>query len=236
MRHNHLTKRADDRDFKLAVEEVLSDHSPMLRFKAGKIVSSPSWVDEMQMPALSLAHEEEPDAMVDHTDDQLARQAVSSKSIPMENEVEDDCWPWVDDGAEDLLVPNNVTEASRHVEEEGESLDNSDDQSATEDLVLCEPPAAQAEMLTLKAGNGGSSEKASTAEVSKGVRQPGVAPKRIGSGTLVPARLTWKPGDPFGEDAEPAGSRFRWEIMLRSACITAACGLLCVWLLHSIFA
>ncbi len=64
----------------------------------------------------------------------------------------------------------------------------------------------------------------------------GAAPKRIGRGTLVRARLTWKPGDPFGDSEETPGSAFRWELMLASACVTAACGLFCVWLLHSILA
>jgi hypothetical protein len=51
----------------------------------------------------------------------------------------------------------------------------------------------------------------------------------------VPARLTWKPGDVFGDGVPGAMQKFRWESMLRAACITAACGLLGVWLLHSIF-
>ncbi len=68
---------------------------------------------------------------------------------------------------------------------------------------------------------------------SDGCRK-GAAPKRIGRGTLVRARLTWKPGDPFGDSEEQSGSVFRWELMLASACVTAACGLFCVWLLHSI--
>jgi len=72
------------------------------------------------------------------------------------------------------------------------------------------------------------------AEAGTGHR--GAAPKRIGQGTLVRARLTWKPGDPFGDSEERPGSDFRWELMLASACVTAACGLFCVWLLHSILA
>lgn len=69
-----------------------------------------------------------------------------------------------------------------------------------------------------------------------GTRSGGAAPKRIGQGTLVRTRLTWKPGDPFGDIGEKPGSEFRWELMLASACVTAACGLFCVWLLHSILA
>lgn len=72
--------------------------------------------------------------------------------------------------------------------------------------------------------------------VSQGVRKPGVAPRRIGSGRLVPARLTWKPGDPFAGRAERAGKPFRWELMLTAACITSASGLGCIWLLRTILA
>lgn len=67
-----------------------------------------------------------------------------------------------------------------------------------------------------------------------GVRGPGIAPKRIGSGRLVPARLTWKPGDPFAASRKTSRSQFRWEVMLTAACVTAACGLGCIWLLRTI--
>jgi hypothetical protein len=74
-------------------------------------------------------------------------------------------------------------------------------------------------------------------EISRlGVSKPGLAPRRIGSGRLVPTRLTWKPGDPFADAPRRARRRFRWEMMLTSACITAACGLCCVWLLRTLLA
>ncbi len=64
-----------------------------------------------------------------------------------------------------------------------------------------------------------------------GVRRPGAAPRRIGSGALVPAKLTWMPKDPFGNGIrKQPTSRFRWELMLTAACITAGIGLACVWL------
>jgi hypothetical protein len=66
--------------------------------------------------------------------------------------------------------------------------------------------------------------------------RPAVAPKRIGSGCLVPARLTWKPRDPFAAGGRSGMERFRWELMLTSACITAVCGLGCVWLLRTLLA
>lgn len=66
--------------------------------------------------------------------------------------------------------------------------------------------------------------------------QPSVTPKRIGSGELVPARLTWRPGDPFGDTGDSGLRRFRWDLMLTSAGVTAACGLACIWLLRTLLA
>jgi hypothetical protein len=62
------------------------------------------------------------------------------------------------------------------------------------------------------------------------------APPRIGSGRLSTAKLTWKPGDPFGGSKEPRSGRFRWEVMLTTACVTALCGLACIWMLRAILA
>lgn len=64
----------------------------------------------------------------------------------------------------------------------------------------------------------------------------GTAPRRIGDGKLVPARLTWKPGDPFGQPTRNSRKTFRWELMLTTACVTAACGMLCIWLLRTVLA
>lgn len=69
-----------------------------------------------------------------------------------------------------------------------------------------------------------------------GFAQPTITPKRIGSGELVPARLTWRPGDPFGDTGESGMRRFRWDLMLTSAGVTAACGLACIWLLRTLLA
>ena len=67
-----------------------------------------------------------------------------------------------------------------------------------------------------------------------GVRRPGTAPKRIGSGRLVPVRLTWKPRDPLAGPTASQRSHFRWDTMLTTACIMAACGIGGIWLLRSI--
>ncbi len=68
-----------------------------------------------------------------------------------------------------------------------------------------------------------------------GIRRTGGAPKRIGSGALVPAKLTWMPKDPFGAGVkEKPVSRFRWELMLTAASLTAVGGLVVVWLLKTV--
>ncbi|MBX3396007.1 MAG: hypothetical protein KF841_11635 [Phycisphaerae bacterium] len=65
----------------------------------------------------------------------------------------------------------------------------------------------------------------------------GGLPKRIGSGSLVPAKLTWMPKDPFGNGVrEKSAPRFRWELMLTSACITTVCTLAIIWLLRAVAA
>lgn len=76
---------------------------------------------------------------------------------------------------------------------------------------------------------------APAADVARqGAGQPGHPPRRIGRGLLVPARLTWKPGDPFGGEGEHAAESFRWDAMLTSACVTAVSGLVFIWLLRSV--
>jgi len=61
-------------------------------------------------------------------------------------------------------------------------------------------------------------------------------PKRIGGGRLVPTRLTWKPGEPAGLAKPRPKASFRWDTMLTTACITAVCGMGCLWLLRTILA
>ncbi len=69
-----------------------------------------------------------------------------------------------------------------------------------------------------------------------GTARCSLAPRKIGRGRLVPVRLSWKPGDPFATPPKRKQRQFRWEVMLTSACITAACGLVCVWLLKTLLA
>ena len=115
-----------------------------------------------------------------------------------------------------------------------------------EEPTLGEPVISDADMATMREAMGDRQSAKmrplptlpSPGSIAKiGEQKTGTAPKRIGSGRLVPARLTWKPGDPFaGTVNRLAKRRFRWEIMLTSASITAASGMGCAWLLRAIFA
>ncbi|MBI5764860.1 MAG: hypothetical protein HZA51_15190 [Planctomycetes bacterium] len=105
------------------------------------------------------------------------------------------------------------------------------DHSAVEDVVLSNPLESLEEV-----------DESSNADAPVAVSKPaavvgsqrGPIRHRIGSGKLAPTKLNWKPGDPFGcsDDAR----RFRWEVMLTTACVTAMCGLTCIWLLRTILA
>lgn len=61
-------------------------------------------------------------------------------------------------------------------------------------------------------------------------------PKRIGDGRLVPTRLTWRPGEPRVSERLQARTTFRWDTMLTAACLTAVCGMGCIWLLRTLLA
>lgn len=174
-------------------------------------------------------------------------------------------WPDETADAVDLLVGPTEDEASPTAEAEpgrkpnaGEPMGfdrvwQSDDQGAAKDIILSHPqPAVAADTKAADTSGhdtGSAAEPPSTVTgkpmpklpprgdiASLGVRKPGVAPKQIGSGRLVPARLTWKPGDPFAGSKKTKPNQFRWEVMLTSACVTAACGLGCIWLLRTILA
>jgi hypothetical protein len=65
---------------------------------------------------------------------------------------------------------------------------------------------------------------------------PVEVPHQIGGGKLVPTKLTWRPGDPFGDSVKVRKGAFKWETMLTTACVTAACGMACIWLLRTVLA
>lgn len=71
------------------------------------------------------------------------------------------------------------------------------------------------------------------AEPAAAPEKKAAPPVRVGSGQLQPTKLNWKPGEPFGDSAA-ASRRFRWELMLTTACGTAACGLAGIWLLRTL--
>lgn len=111
------------------------------------------------------------------------------------------------------------------------------DHSAVEDVVM-ENPLVEAMELD-EANEEAQPIQTLVASASKPAATLGVqrhpVPQRIGSGKLAPTKLNWKPGDPFGCSEDPA-RRFRWELMLTTACVTAMCGLTCIWLLRTILA
>lgn len=111
-----------------------------------------------------------------------------------------------------------------------------------EAFTLAEQPAALDESAAITDVSVASNEEPAPAILEAESRPvaaslPGAhrMPPAIGSGKLVPARLTWKPGDPFAASAA-VRRRFRWDLMLTTACITALCGLTAMWLLRAVLA
>lgn len=79
--------------------------------------------------------------------------------------------------------------------------------------------------------------EAAAAHAAKSARKAHETPKRIGGGKLIQPRLTWKPGDPFADPNRTDGmpGRFRWELMLSTACGTAVFGLAFFWIMRMVF-
>jgi hypothetical protein len=136
------------------------------------------------------------------------------------------------------------------LEDDGEILLSEDefvghDHSAVEDVVLSNPLATKQLVAATIVPDEIDivEESAVTREVSAMAASAplvspaaaGAAPRRIGSGKLATPRYHWKPGDPFG-GVEDEASRFRWEVMLTTASVTAGCGMGCIWLLRTILA
>ena len=193
------------------------------------------------LPNLTLVHDEDDDIeeaiLRDHAQplDTIVPTIAELASSPGDDEY--DAWPWEEEvesskglsGKEDEATPTPV--AVRSV-----PLCREDDHSASEDVILCEPTAVLADELTAELEDNLDAGTTPHADIAPAYALKTVnTPKRIGSGQLVPARLTWRPGDPFG-GAETSKSRFRWELMLTSACVTAACGLCGIWLLRTLLA
>jgi hypothetical protein len=115
------------------------------------------------------------------------------------------------------------------------------DDSETEDIVLVRTPIGRSELQEIPkqdiqpgapedcASDIKLAEKSSIGPARDKLNRP---PKRIGNGKLVATRVQWRPGDPFGQATRAPARGFEWNRMVRSACVTAACGLLLVWLLH----
>lgn len=262
MHHSHRTKRADDQEFKQAVEEAfLFGESVKIR-REGAIMSSDSASEGDPGPKLSLVQPDDTPVQADPTRSKLIFSGIVPPD-PSDSEDADDHWPWVanrsDDGEGKGGAPQKRSTQADGPEDVRQSAGvespcGVDDESATEDLILCQPSVGQAAKPYDRRKSTRSAQRNTQRHRSNGSRGPmpelpprgdiarlgarkqAAAPKQIGRGKLVPARMTWKPGDPFGQDRERRPDRFRWELMLTSACITAASGLICVWLLHSLFA
>lgn len=104
------------------------------------------------------------------------------------------------------------------------------DESETEDIVIARSSPERCATDRRRPGGAAANCRAG------GDQRPIHPPMRIGYGKLVVQRLRWRPGDPFGQAAREYVNEFSWHRMVTSACVTAACGLAAVWLLHTIFA
>ncbi len=137
-----------------------------------------------------------------------------------------------------------------------------DHHGGSECIVLKQPPAARGAMLAIthasgaKLASGKSSADAgreratlrsmprppmpelpARGEIAALAKKPsGTAPRRIGRGQLVSRRLNWRPGDPFGGATGDARPPLRWERVIATTCVTAACGMACLWIITTIFA
>jgi hypothetical protein len=161
--------------------------------------------------------------------------------------------PMIEFEAEALVAPRTESPATPgHARgaEAGTHLSLSEDHSAVDDIVLSNPlaeislvpageaavPVAEAPAIPAEAAHETTAPVPSRPAIDAPAAAHRPAPHRIGQGRLVPVRLTWKPGDPFAAGAKPVGGRFRWELMLTAACITAVCGLGCIWVLRTVLA
>lgn len=196
-------------------------------------------------------------SLVRPSDDELLPEPEGDESPACEESCRWQDEAGVPDGGDDSTTPSAADfagsdESSDTVDPSDDRLDDFDDDDASSPSYAEEETAVAKEDVPVHMEDAPGPEKniASPGVTDRpkpepppqgsiarqGVRGPGIAPKRIGSGRLVPARLTWKPGDPFAASRKTSRSQFRWEVMLTAACVTAACGLGCIWLLRTILA
>lgn len=168
----------------------------------------------------------------------------------IDNEATGSFWFSGEADAIDLQAEPDDTEQTRSnthpAEDESHGVGVIDDHSAAEDMVLQSATAPTADLAASEVVEAPACPAIGTERPMPPLPKPGEIaeiatretparrPKRIGSGQLVPARLTWKPGDPFASKAREPRLRFRWEIVLTTACGTAACGMAAIWLLRAI--
>jgi len=188
-------------------------------------------------PRLTLVHPEDDDGLIplaEVEEDTGGRASLDDGPLWFSGEAD----------AVDLRVEQEAADLAEQVMaglDDEDDVSAIDDHSATDDVILRETPA---ETIDLKAAAAESADSrpTPTGRPMPPLPEPGElvriaagqtrrqTPMRIGSGRLVPTRLTWKPGDPFCDSSNRV-RRFRWEIMLTAACGTAVCGMGAIWLL-----
>jgi hypothetical protein len=191
------------------------------------------------LPKLTLVHSDEFDVDDFEGTPAQAGAFVVDEAIAPASEAAADQWPWVkedtldiirDDSADQFEGPDPVQSSPAANASVNESV--IDDLSAVEDVVLSNP-LAESHQVDAPADL---PEVAIETSTPTAFTTTASAPRTIGSGRLVPARLTWKPGDPFAGVVSDVPHHFRWELMLTAACITSVCGLGCIWLLRTLLA
>jgi hypothetical protein len=167
-------------------------------------------------PKLTLVHTDDLEVEDFEADAPLCQETADAAN---DSDAGDAVWPWVREDTIDII-------RERH----GDQLVSPDPAESS--------PIANASLNAAAIDEQNSVEDVAPSNL---VAQPPVridlsVPRSIGSGKLVPARLTWKPGDPFAGARADFGQRFRWELMLTAACVTSVAGLGCIWLLRTLLA
>lgn len=218
-----------------AIDE--NDHWPWDHDLAEVVVDTDDLVPDDESPSEPLDDDEIEDSAPSITQQDEDHVAMSAVAADLEDHV----------AIEDLIlsmpivqmpIEESLAAFARGLENDG---DNNSELSETCPQAAGPTPAVIIEAAVSHDAADESGSRGRSASVDGGLAGSGsaqltVTPKRIGSGELVPARLTWRPGDPFGDTGDSGLRRFRWDLMLTSAGVTAACGLACIWLLRTLLA
>ncbi len=253
MKEKHLIGRPPSPNAAERLEAgMLFDDASLGAFDLDNITSPGHEAEAAARPRLTLVRPD--DEAMDTVDHGSMIGAPTSESADEQDDPLDS-WPWEEDIDADRRYESPCGKEAESIGAASIPLD--DDDGALDDLVICNPPAGSAIESRLKDFVREIDDEETEAEDDRepieaedqrvigagrsdlptsSLGRPAAAPRRIGSGELVPARLTWRPGDPFAGSESANRRRFRWDVMLTSACITAGCGLACIWLLRTILA